>query len=77
MKQYIKVDAVTLGIIDNSPVKVSLAELKKEEQTYLAGIADCEAKLVVIREKMAQAETLGIVEKMVQSEVVPVEEQIV
>lgn len=70
MKQYIKVDAVTLGIIDNSPEKISLAELKKEEQTYLDGIADCEAKLVVIQEKIAQAKTLGIVEKVIITDII-------
>lgn len=74
MKTYTRISPTEIGIIDDTPKVISLADLKRQEQTYLDGIADCEAKLIVIREKMAEADRLGVVEA-VEPEAEPVGEE--
>jgi hypothetical protein len=73
--EYTKQSETEIKIVDNTPrVEVtSLIDLKAQEKIYIEGIADCEAKLVPIREKIAQAELLGVVEK-VEPLVEPIEE---
>lgn len=77
--EYIKKSQTEIEITDSTPrvEVISFAALKAQEKIYTDGIADCEAKLIPIREKLVQAEALGVVEKVEPVIEQPVEEVII
>ncbi len=73
-KTYSKIDGTTLGIEESTLTKVSLTDLRQQEEMLLNGIANAEAQILVLREKIAQAESLGIKDKVDVVEPLPTDE---